>query len=115
MAVERVWKSWGYEEILHNGEYCCKKLVYTKHIASSMHYHDTKHETFVVGAGSFIIETAKELRERTKQSRLAVSGSFVILPPGMTHRIRCVELGFLVEASTPDDPLDCVRLEASET
>lgn len=115
MAVERVWKSWGYEEILHNGEYCCKKLVYTEHIASSMHYHATKHETFVVGAGSFVIETSSEPRKHTTQSRLAVQGSFVVLPPGMTHRVRCVEIGFLVEASTHDDPLDCVRLIPSES
>lgn len=113
--IERIEKSWGYELILHNGDYCCKKLVYTKHIASSMHYHEKKHETFVVGAGSFMIETADTQKGRTTRSRLYVPGDFMILPPGATHRVRCIELGFLIEASTHDDPLDCVRLEASET
>lgn len=107
----RVDKSWGWEEVLTNGDYCCKKLVYTRPTYSSMHYHNDKHETFVVATGRFIIEsgTTEKLNPRT-----AVPGFSIVLPPKTVHRITCLEPGFIVEASTHDRPEDCVRIVPSE-
>lgn len=106
----RVEKSWGYEEIIHNGWYCCKKLVYTKRVASSLHYHERKHETFVVATGLFALSRYLD----DANSNIYRPGDFVVLPPKALHRIRCLEPGFIVEASTQDDPDDCVRLVPSE-
>ena len=107
----RIEKNWGYEEILHNGDYCCKLLVYTKPIASSLHYHERKHETFVVNSGSFRLTTGALADEH----RLLLPGDYVVLPPKMRHCIRCFAPGTIVEASTHDYPEDCVRLVPSES
>ncbi len=100
-------KSWGHEKLLHNGKYCMKLLVYTKTVASSLHYHDLKHETFFIASGRFSIEVAGI-------TRTYLPGDYVEIPPGTLHRVRCLEPGTIVEASTHDDPNDCVRLIPSE-
>lgn len=112
--MEVVEKSWGREEIIHNGDYCCKKLVYTKPIASSLHYHRNKHETFVVATGAFEVECNRPGSIVTYNLTYE-PGDFIVLPPGIRHRVICIDPGFLVEASTHDDPYDCVRIEPSET
>ena len=104
----RIEKSWGHEQIVHNGDYCCKLLVYTRPIASSLHYHPIKHETFFVHSGKFTLEMAG-------RTRPLAPGDYVVIPPNTPHRVRCIEPGTIVEASTHDDPQDCVRLEPSET
>jgi mannose-6-phosphate isomerase-like protein (cupin superfamily) len=111
----RVEKSWGYEEIIHNGDYCCKKLVYTRQIASSLHYHNKKHECFVVCAGRFTLEIGDEFRE-------IGPGDTVVIPSGTKHRLGYLgggwdfgRMGVISEASSHDDPEDCVRLVPSET
>ncbi len=103
-------KSWGYEEVIFNGPYCVKMLVYTKRgIASSLHYHKKKQETFVITSGEFLIEVNDNPAFRAHQ------GNYLTLFPGDKHRIRCVQPGVIVEASTHDDPEDCVRLVPSES
>jgi len=107
----RVEKSWGYEEILQNGAggYCMKLLVYTRPIASSYHYHEHKHETFYIASGWFEVEL--------DGGRAQVMGPYqhVVIPPEMRHRVRCTVPGTIVEASSFDDPNDCIRLIPSET
>jgi quercetin dioxygenase-like cupin family protein len=107
----RIEKSWGYEEIIENGFYCCKLLVYTKPIASSMHYHERKHETFVVQDGLFSLR----VQPYSLEWRFMEQGDYVVLPPGTVHQLRCHSPGTIVEASTHDDPEDCIRLLPSET
>lgn len=103
-------KSWGYEEPVYNGEYCCKLLVYTKPgVASSLHYHEKKTETFVVTSGIFDIEIDGKLHQACD------AGWHCTLRPGSSHRIRCIRRGVIVESSTHDDQADCVRLEPSES
>jgi quercetin dioxygenase-like cupin family protein len=104
-----VHKSWGYEQRIFNGPYCVKLLVYTKRgIASSLHYHEKKQETFVFSSGEFMLEIGDEPPVRVGQ------GNFITLPPGTKHRVRCILPGVIVECSTFDDPKDCVRLVPSE-
>jgi mannose-6-phosphate isomerase-like protein (cupin superfamily) len=105
----RIEKSWGHELIVHNQGYCLKLLVYERPIASSYHYHDTKHECFFVHSGRFEIEI-----DGSVPGTLLPSDR-VVLPPKTKHRIRCIEPGTIVEASSFDDPLDCVRIIQSET
>jgi quercetin dioxygenase-like cupin family protein len=111
---ERIEKDWGHEIIVHADErYTCKHLVYTEPgQASSLHYHRNKHECFTVANGVF------ELEVGDAAPTLLVRGEFVVLPPGMKHRLRFMwartGAGLIVESSSFDDPLDCVRLVPSE-
>lgn len=111
-----VQKSWGIEKIIHNSDaegerYCMKLLVYTRECASSLHFHKVKHETFFVAHGVFELEAGTG-PDRTV--RTLSTGDTVIFSPGTIHRVRCKKVGTIVEASTFDNPADCVRLEASE-
>lgn len=110
--MEIIEKTWGREEIIHNGDYCCKKLIYDKAVASSLHYHRTKHETFVVATGAFRIECNCPGSIATYSLPYG-PGDFIVLPPGIRHRVHCLEPGFIVEASTHDHPYDCIRVEPS--
>ena len=115
MARALIEKSWGREELITNESYCMKLLVYTRRIASSLHYHERKHETFFVSSGVFELERWGNLTGEVKSYMRLVPGDRVILPPRTPHRIRCEIEGLIVEASTRDDPDDCVRIERSET
>jgi quercetin dioxygenase-like cupin family protein len=106
---EIIEKSWGYEKIIYNGSYCMKLLVYLKPIASSLHFHVSKHESFYVASGQFKIDQGDGIRYTYGP------GDHIVLTQGTKHRVRCIEPGTIVEASTHDDPADCVRLEPSET
>ena len=105
----RVQKTWGYEQLLFNQEYCQKLLVYEKPIASSLHYHEQKTESFFVASGEFEVELNYEPPVTLK------AGGWVHIPRKTLHRVRCIEPGTIVEASTHDDPEDCFRLVPSET
>ena len=110
--AQRVEKSWGFETIFYNGEYCSKLLVYLKPIASSLHYHPKKHETFYIIDGVFEVEIEGD-------KRTMYPGDHVVIPPGTKHRVRALPrftrvASVIAEASTHDDPEDCVRLEPSE-
>jgi mannose-6-phosphate isomerase-like protein (cupin superfamily) len=112
--AERITKSWGWEIIFYNGEYCSKLLVYSKPIASSLHYHNKKHETFYIVDGSFEVEIEG-------QTRIMYPGDHVVIPPGTRHRVRARPRPWnnlesvIAESSSHDDPNDCVRLVPSET
>jgi mannose-6-phosphate isomerase-like protein (cupin superfamily) len=116
----RIEKSWGFEQILTNGAYCMKLLVYRKPLMSSLHYHENKHETFYISSGVFMVEVGP-LGEIPQAYALPTelpkvgTGFSVVLPPRTLHRIHCLEPGTIVEASSHDDPEDCVRIVPSET
>jgi quercetin dioxygenase-like cupin family protein len=105
-------KSWGYEKLIHNGAYCMKLLVYMRPIASSLHFHTEKHESFYIASGRFEIESGACGQYI---SCVHKAGDHIVLPAGTVHRVRCLEPGTIVEASSHDDPQDCVRLEPSES
>lgn len=123
VPLRTVPKLWGREEIYVEDPYCVKKLIYT-HIgqASSLHYHERKHETFVVLRGVFTLTTQERPADGAPitSTRLITIGDVVMLPPGFAHRLRLREAelhsrcGVILECSTRDDPQDCVRLVQSE-
>lgn len=106
-----IQKAWGREEIIHNGDYCCKLLVYTERKFSSKHYHQRKHETFYVANGVFLIQ----IGVLAPRCRIMFPGDTVVLEPGTVHKVQCLSPGTIVESSSHDDPHDCIRLEPSET
>jgi len=113
--MQRVPKMWGQEVILHNGAYCCKLLQYDGIRTSSQHYHEEKHETFVVVRGLFDIEWYMLDQPEAKGAKRFGPGACLVLEPRTVHLVRCMsaEGGMIVEASTHDDPNDCVRLAPS--
>jgi hypothetical protein len=113
--MQRIPKMWGHEIILKNDSYCCKLLVYDGVRTSSQHYHETKHETFVVVKGLFDIEWYMLDAPATKGAQRFGPGAALVLEPRTVHLVRCLDPsgGMLVEASTHDDPNDCVRLAPS--
>jgi len=106
--MQRIEKNWGYEEIIHNEGYCMKLLVYTHPKSSSLHYHERKHECFYVASGVFLISI------EGRNMIPGEAGQRVVIPPRTAHRVSCLEPGTIVEASSFDDPLDCVRLVQSD-
>ena len=112
---QRIPKIWGSEVILHNAEYCCKLLRYDGVRTSSKHYHEKKTETFVVVAGTFDIDWYSLDDPTTKGAQKFGPGAALHLAPRTVHRVTCVspQGGTIVEASSHDDPDDCVRLEPS--
>jgi mannose-6-phosphate isomerase-like protein (cupin superfamily) len=113
--TQRIPKMWGREIILHNAEYCCKLLQYDGVRTSSEHYHEKKHETFVIVKGYFEIERYPKDQPYPRIKAVYGPGAAIVLPPGTVHKLTCMtpEGGLIVEASTHDDPSDCVRIAPS--
>jgi quercetin dioxygenase-like cupin family protein len=113
MPAIKVPKMWGREVVLYNDAYCCKLLEYDGVRTSSKHYHKEKCETFVVVRGLFSIEWGPV--GGPFQDKRFGPGAVLHLEPGTVHRVSCLseEGGMIVEASSHDDPDDCVRLEPS--
>src|ERR1700675_1292084 len=98
----RTPKIWGSEILLHNDEYCCKLLKYDGMRTSSKHYHERKHETFVILRGVFDIEWEMLDQPEVKGARCFGPGACLVLEPRTVHKVTCLtpEGGVIVEASS---------------
>lgn len=121
IPYKTVEKSWGHEAVYFGApfsSYCVKKLIYVHRIASSLHYHERKHETFCVLKGRFRLEVGPVGAGRGGEPifRTLIPGDVYILPPMTRHRLRRTSkgTGVVLECSTADAPDDCVRIEPSE-
>jgi mannose-6-phosphate isomerase-like protein (cupin superfamily) len=118
--MRTVLKSWGREEVFVESPYCVKKLVYEHEgIASSLHYHERKHETFTILDGLFEVSTRRSLPKGAEilHRRYLSAGEVIEIQPGTQHQVRWLgqsETGVILECSTADDPEDCIRLAPSE-
>ena len=104
-----VEKLWGREEILSNtSDYCLKRMYVNPGFKSSLHYHISKNETFVVESGVLFLELRGEKRKLHP-------GDSVEILHFQKHRFRAVGemVCVFLEVSTHDDPEDCVRVEPS--
>lgn len=114
MAARRIPKLWGREIILHEGSYCVKILQYDGVRTSSRHYHEKKHETFVVNRGLFEIDWYSLDDPNIRGEGKFGPGACLVLEPRTVHRVTCLSPeGWIIEASSGEDPTDCVRLEPS--
>ena len=102
-----VTKGWGWEEIIHNGDgYCGKILSVIGGKFCSRHYHEKKHETFHVIEGKLFVEIGDAI------GRIYVQGDTISLPPRTLHRFKSMSpLARFIEFSTEDDPADSIRVE----
>jgi mannose-6-phosphate isomerase-like protein (cupin superfamily) len=108
----RVDKSWGYEDIFISTDfYCGKYLVFDKAYGkTSMHFHEKKHETWMVTKGSFKVRWI-ETDTGTVQERTLLSGQKWTNKPMLPHQLVAMEdMSIVLEISTPDSVEDNYRV-----
>lgn len=117
--LRRIEKRWGHELWAHNSPmYCGKILVVKPGFRTSFHYHELKHETFVLVEGRCLLY----LGERSDP--FGTIGEWHVLEPGVAveiqpyqvHAIKAIddEPARIIEFSTQHTDDDSHRLtEAS--
>lgn len=111
----RTKKSWGHEDLIHNGDgYCSKLLVFKKGGKCSVHFHGSKTETFYVSKGIFSLTTINTADGSRKVLTLIV-GDVVHIPRYQPHQLLCLEEGMIFEASTTHDDADSYRVEPGDS
>lgn len=126
-------KLWGYEKIIVNeNKYCGKILTLLPNkMASSLHFHKQKIETFHVLSGFVKFEiwgrrSSSAHQPSTLYSDLDITNYYLIeratliagmsltLRPEQPHRFWVIdEIAQFIEFSTPDDPADSYRIVPS--
>ena len=113
VATNVVAKSWGYEEIIYNQEYCLKILSVRANQGCSMHYHVNKKETFYVTMGELRVEYIDPKTGKCSYVKLRV-GEAITLTPGQAHRFKAGAMGAeFIESSSHDEAADSYRVCAS--
>lgn len=105
----RIEKPWGYEDLIHVGQrYMFKKLFMKSGEACSLQYHVHKHETVLVHSGQLLVSVGTSIEQM--EDVVLGPGDFVVLEPGVIHRMSAIEDSTYFEASTPELE-DVVRLD----
>lgn len=115
-------KKWGYEKIIINAdEYCGKILViYPNKMASSVHFHKRKKETFYVLSGCVEVQFWKcfkqygslDISDWQLETRSSMpAGMAITIEPMLAHRFWTrKEISQIIEFSTHDVEEDSYRL-----
>jgi mannose-6-phosphate isomerase-like protein (cupin superfamily) len=113
--MNKITKGWGHELVMHNDDgYCFKQLVFMAGRQSSMHLHAHKTETWLVACGKFEATWIDGATAQRTELTLT-NGCLLHIPAGTPHRLKCVEDGVIVEASTPHDDADVIRIEPGDS
>lgn len=116
-----VTKRWGAEYIFINGDpvrntdrtstYCMKMIVIDPGYRTSMHFHVNKHESLMVIDGELTV-LYKAGDGTADQVATLKKGEVFVVPPGLQHQLICSgeQPCIIVEASTPDDVRDSIRV-----
>jgi mannose-6-phosphate isomerase len=111
-VAQIVTKPWGQEEIWAHeaGLYCGKRITVNAGQALSLQYHEQKHETMFVVAGSGSIDLGPVDGDLERHS--LTPGDVVRIPVGLVHRLAAAadQQIVVMEASTTQLS-DVVRLE----
>lgn len=110
--VEKVWGSEDW--IVNNNDYCGKILNLAPDGVSSLHKHRVKKETFLVIAGTVLLEIM--IVENTPEFHVLRSWALdaITIKPGVPHRFRALDgPATVIEFSTHHEDADVVRLEPS--
>lgn len=101
--MEKINKTWGYEQIIVNNNLYCGKLLHLKAgYSSSIHSHKNKDETFYVLKGKLMLEyneTKKTMNE----------GDSIHIQPNDVHRFTGIRDSIIIEFSTHHDDSDSYR------
>jgi hypothetical protein len=108
--MRKVEKGWGHEEIVHNADgYCGKILCFRKGGKCSYHYHNIKTETFYcVGRVLVRFGYTDDLDEVSE--KILLTGDVFHVPTGLRHQMEALEDSRLFEFSTTDHPEDSIRI-----
>lgn len=105
-----VKKGWGSEFIwVTNDKYCGKFLNFETGGKFSMHFHREKVETWYIQSGKFEIEVI-DTNNATISTKIVGEGSVHHNDPLVPHRVTCLEMGTILEISTPDSVEDNYRV-----
>jgi mannose-6-phosphate isomerase-like protein (cupin superfamily) len=117
-------KGWGKEIIFAaqypsmkglGGGYCGKILSFEKVGAEgSMHFHALKHETFYIHSGRFKLKYIKTYNAEEVEIEVK-AGDVVVIPPNNPHKVICLEVGEIFEASTADYADDSYRVQKGDS
>lgn len=101
LSIENIQKKWGYEEILVNGDYCCKKLHIHQGAVTSYHSHPLKTETFIRQEGEVLVQLEGQWVRLRKEP--------LTIEPGQFHLIIGLTNAVIMEVSTHHSDDDVVR------
>lgn len=107
----RIEKSWGYEDVIHNDEKYCSKILFFKHGNSgSLHFHLKKTESWFLQKGEITVTTINQ--ETLKRDVFVMRpGDALTILPGQMHRVYAMEDSTIFESSTQHDDNDTIRIE----
>jgi len=105
MAIQRIDKPWGYEEILvNNGRYVIKRLTIKEGHRLSLQLHRVKYETWLIQSGFGAITLGDSFSNCS-------AGKMFDIPPNTPHRVFAGKGDVVIlELSTPELQ-DIVRIE----
>ncbi|MBM3417330.1 MAG: cupin domain-containing protein [Bacteroidetes bacterium] len=112
LTCELVPKQWGYEKIIVNNEksnYCGKILHFVKGARFSMHFHDSKTETFLVSIGKlkvWLIDTRDASIHETELNQ----GDILQINRLLPHEVMALEESEIIEFSTFHRDSDSYRV-----
>ena len=111
-----VAKVWGREEVMYNGAYAFKKLIFHHGGCGSKHFHRIKDETWWVASGVFTL-VMTDPKTGLESVRTLEQGDTARIPPCTPHQVRCisVEGGMIIEASTHHNDNDTYRITPSSS
>lgn len=105
-----VKKGWGHEQIIHNADgYCGKILFIQQGKKCSYHYHKIKTETFYC-LGKVIVRYGQHDFLDQAQEKVLNDGDIFHVPRLLRHQIEAIEDSRLFEFSTIDSPDDSIRI-----
>lgn len=114
MSVTRlqgfVQKGWGGEYIFAtNDKYCGKILMFNEGSEFSMHFHQSKTESWYILDGEFEVECIDTKDASIKKIKLIEEDTWHN-EPLLPHKLKCIQKGRIIEVSTPDSVEDNYRV-----
>jgi mannose-6-phosphate isomerase-like protein (cupin superfamily) len=110
-ASKFVRKFWGWERWLHEEDapFGFKVILVKAGHRTSLQYHEHKQETYFILMGEGRLHFRQSVDAEDEVVDFS-SGALGHVDPGTVHRVEAITDIILIEATTPDDGSDNVRL-----
>lgn len=107
-------KAWGPPErgeqwIVNNKLYCAKILEFAEGKCMSLHYHEIKHESWLIVEGELLMRWFN-LADATELTKTLVPGDVITIPPGNPHQLLALKNSKIFEVSTTHQEEDSYRI-----